>query len=102
MADFFIIKARTKYTGKVSENDRFMAGIIRTNYGLRIVPKPEAKEFLKSLYGVGGLILVAMMWVAYVVTKAYKDAEDTCEKAIHFCDENNLQTSELWTIQIRK
>ena len=38
MADFVIIKARTKYTGKVSE------------------------------------------------------------KAIHFCDENNLQTSELWTI----
>lgn len=33
MADFVIIKARTKYTGKVSENDRFMAGIIRTNYG---------------------------------------------------------------------
>ena len=38
MADFVIIKARTKYTGKVSE------------------------------------------------------------KAIHFCDENNLQISELWTI----
>lgn len=202
-------------------------------YGLRIVPKPEAKEFLKSLYGVGCLILVVMMWVgyrsiriywmmrrelqssrlyaqpenyehnlieawncleklapskmtkkqkktyeqyklflraqmgsfhaneleiarwreegkkdtafqhllqfiqcqrtghielanehirqaeelcnadtdavirsqilinrgvAYVLTKAYKDAEDTFEKAIHFCDENNLQTSELWTI----
>ena len=33
MADFVIIKARTKYTGKVSENDRLMAGIIRTNYG---------------------------------------------------------------------
>lgn len=44
MADFVIIKARTKYTGKVSENDRFMAGIIRTNYGVRIVPKPEEKH----------------------------------------------------------
>ena len=71
MADFFIIKARTKYTGKVSENDRFMAGIIRTNYGLRIVPKPEAKEFLKSLCGVGCLILVVMMWVGYRSIRIY-------------------------------
>lgn len=36
--------------------------------------------------------------VAYVLTKAYKDAEDAFEKAILFCEENDLQTSELWTI----
>lgn len=36
--------------------------------------------------------------VAYVLTKAYKDAEDAFEKAIRFCEENNMQVSELWTI----
>lgn len=36
--------------------------------------------------------------VAYVLTKAYKDAEDSFEKAIHFCEENNMQTPELWII----
>lgn len=36
--------------------------------------------------------------VAYVLTKAYKDAEDAFEKAIRFCEENSMQVSELWTI----
>lgn len=36
--------------------------------------------------------------VGYVLTKAYKDAEDAFEKAIRFCEENNMQVSELWTI----
>lgn len=36
--------------------------------------------------------------LAYVLTKAYKDAEDAFEKAILFCEENDLQKSELWTI----
>ena len=36
--------------------------------------------------------------VADVLTKAYKDAEDAFEKAIHFCENNNMKTPELWVI----
>ena len=49
----------------------FLAILCISIHGLRVVPKPEAKEFMKSLYGVSCLILVAMMWVGYRSIRIY-------------------------------